>query len=267
MNIRPEENIFAEERKHMIVELVNTNVKTTVTELCEKFSVSPATIRNDLRDLEDAGLLKRTHGGAISNRRANFEPNAYQKEVERIKQKNAIAHVAAAYVNEGDTIALDTGTTTFEFAKLLVDYQNLTVVTNDLQIAAYLERNSNAGIIMAGGAVRRNFHCTCGQKAIDTICDLNVDRTFIGANGVSIKRGITTPNIETAQVKEKLVELGGEVILLADSTKIDKVSFARYADIKQVNVLITDDEADKDYLEKIKAQGVIVELCTINNKQ
>ncbi len=266
MNYKVEENIFAEERKQMIVDLVNTNVKTTVTELCQKFAVSPATIRNDLRELEEGGLLKRTHGGAISNRRANFEPNAYQKEVERMKQKLAIAQVATAYVNEGDTIAIDTGTTTFEFAKLLVDYNNLTVITNDLQIAAYLERNSNAGIIMAGGAVRRNFHCTAGSKAIDTIADLNVDRAFIGANGVSVKRGITTPNIETAQVKEKLIELSEEVILLVDSLKIDKVSFARYASIKQVDVLITDDEADPEYLEQIKSKGVIVEVCSVGNR-
>ena len=112
------------------------------------------------------------------------------------------------HIYEGDTIALDTGTTTFELAKLLVTYENLTVVTNDLQIAAFLERNGKANIIMAGGAVRRNFHCTAGQKAIDTLSDLNVDKTFLAANGVSAKRGISTPNIDTAHVKEKLVSLG-----------------------------------------------------------
>ncbi len=258
---KPEENMFAEERKQMIVEIVNTNVKTTVAELCNRFSVSPATVRNDLRDLEESGLLKRTHGGAISNKRANFEPDAYQKEVERMAQKRAIAQIAAAYVNEGDTIAIDTGTTTFEFAKLLVDYQNLTVVTNDLQIAAFLEQHSPAHIIIAGGAVRRNFHCTAGQKAIDTLADLNVDRTFIAANGVSIKRGVTTPNIDTAYVKEKLVALGDEVILLADSTKIDKVSFVKFAELKQVDVLITDGEVDVDYLEAVRELGVVAEIC------
>ncbi len=262
MTKRPEEGVFAEERKRMIVEIVNTNVKTTVADLCRRFSVSPATIRNDLRDMEEAGLLKRTHGGAISNARANFEPNAYQKEVERIHQKRAIAQIAAAYVNEGDTIALDTGTTAFEFAKLLVDYQSLTVVTNDLQIAAFLERSSYANIIMAGGAVRRNFHCTAGQKAIDTLLDLNVDRTFLAANGVSISRGVTTPNIETAYVKERLVKLADEVVLLADSTKIDKVSFVKYADISDIDVIITDDEADSDYVETLRGMGIVVELCT-----
>ncbi|MCL1795274.1 MAG: DeoR/GlpR family DNA-binding transcription regulator [Clostridia bacterium] len=245
----------------MIVEIVNANAKTTVAELCRRFSVSPATVRNDLGELENAGLLKRTHGGAISNKRANFEPNAYQKEVERVVQKRAIARLAVAYVNEGDTIALDTGTTTFELAKLLVGYRSLTVVTNDLQIAMFLECGSNANVVLAGGAVRRNFHCTAGQKAINTIADLNVDRTFLAANGVSIERGITTPNVETAYVKEKLVALAGEVVLLADSTKINKVSFARYADMRQMGVLITDGGADQEYLEKIRRLDVIVRVC------
>ncbi|MEG2520693.1 MAG: DeoR/GlpR family DNA-binding transcription regulator [Christensenellaceae bacterium] len=113
MNKNHEDSIFAEERKHLIVDLVNKNVKTTVINLCERFGVSPATIRNDLRELEEAGLLKRTHGGAISNTKANYEPNAYQKEVENVEEKKMIAKYAAKYVQEGDTIVLDTGTTTF----------------------------------------------------------------------------------------------------------------------------------------------------------
>ena len=258
-----EENMFAEERKHMIVDLVNKNIKTTVNNLCEKFSVSPATIRNDLRELEEAGLLKRTHGGAISNIKANYEPNAYQKEVEHVVEKKAIAKLAAQYVHEGDTIALDTGTTTFELAKLLVTHENLTVVTNDLQIAAFLERNGKANIIMAGGAVRRIFHCTAGQKAIDTLCDLNVDKTFLAANGVSIKRGISTPNIDTAHVKAKLVGLGDKVILLADSAKFDTSTFVKFADLKDIDLIITDSGVDLEYVETMRHMDVHIEMAKL----
>ena len=107
-----EESVFAEERKHLIVELVNKQVKTTVAQLCDEFKVSPATVRNDLRELEFAGLLKRTHGGAISNRKTNYEPTFYEKLVERIDEKRAIAEAAAAMVQDGDTVAIDSGTTT-----------------------------------------------------------------------------------------------------------------------------------------------------------
>ncbi|MEG1991323.1 MAG: DeoR/GlpR family DNA-binding transcription regulator [Christensenella sp.] len=257
-------NMFAEERKHMIVDLVNKDIKTTVNSLCEKFSVSPATIRNDLRELEDAGLLKRTHGGAISNIKANYEPNAYQKEVENVVEKKAIAKSAIQYIHEGDTIAIDTGTTTFELAKLLVTYEDLTVVTNDLQIAAFLERNGKANIIMAGGAVRRNFHCTAGQKAIDTLQDLNVDKTFVAANGVSIKRGISTPNIDTAHVKEKLVSLGDKVILLADSTKFNTTTFVKFADLSDIDLIITDSKVNEEYAEALEQADVHVEKAKVN---
>ena len=193
MNKKPEENIFAEERKHMIVELINKQVKTTVAELCEKFSVSPATIRNDLRELEFAGLLKRTHGGAISNKKASYELNSYQKEIENVDKKVMIGKAAAKYIQDGDIIAIDTGTTTFEFVKLIPSRANITVVTNDLQIATYLEEQSDVGVIMTGGTVRRNFHSTTGPIALGALKGLNVDRSFIAANGATPDRGITTP--------------------------------------------------------------------------
>ncbi|MBQ3274679.1 MAG: DeoR/GlpR transcriptional regulator, partial [Christensenellaceae bacterium] len=110
--------MFAEIRKQMIVDFVNQKSNVTLGELCEKFSVSPATVRNDLRALEKEGLLKRTHGGAISIRKVTYEPNAYQKEIEHVSEKKMIAEVAFSMIEKGDSIALDTGTTTFELAKM-----------------------------------------------------------------------------------------------------------------------------------------------------
>lgn len=261
MSIKPEENIFAEERKHMIVELINKEVKTTVAALCEKFAVSPATIRNDLRELELAGLLKRTHGGAMSNKKASYELNSYQKEVENVDKKVAIARAAVDCVQDGDIIAIDTGTTTLEFVKFLAGKKNLTVVTNDLKIALHLEENSEIDVILTGGAVRRNFHSTIGLIALNSLKELSVDKSFIAANGVSVSRGVTTPNIEQAQVKEKLIEFADEVIMLVDSTKLGKVSFARFADLKQIDLIITDDEAPADMMAEIESLGVSVEFA------
>jgi len=258
---KPLENIFAEERKQMIVELTNKQVKTTVGALCEKFSVSPATIRNDLRELELAGLLKRTHGGAISNKKAGFELNSYQKEVENVDKKTAIAKAAIKYVQDGDTIAIDTGTTTLEFVKLLSAKKNVTVVTNDLKIAMHLEENSQMDVIITGGAVRRSFHSAIGLIALNSLKELSVDRSFIAANGVSSARGVTTPNIEQAQVKERLVEFADEVILLVDSTKLNKASFARFADLKEIDLIITDSEASAEIISEIESLGISVEIA------
>lgn len=259
--MKKEESMFAEVRKQMIVELVNKSAKVTVNELCHEFSVSPATIRNDLRELEESGFLKRTHGGAISNRKVTYEPNAYQKEVENVAEKKAIAKLAFSHIEKGDSIALDTGTTTFELAKLLVGCEDLTVVTNDLQIAAYLECNSNVTIIMAGGLVRRNFHCTAGKAAVDTIKDLNVDKAFIAANGVHIKKGLCTPHIDTARVKSMLKDSAEQVILMADSSKIGSSSFVTFAELGDVDIFITDENADKNSINAIEKLDVQVEIA------
>ncbi len=133
--------LFAEERREHILKLLEKNSKILVPELCEVFEVSPATIRSDLRDLESEKKLKRTHGGAILLRKAAFEPNSRLKEVEHIEEKQRIAVCAAQQIDDGDTIALDTGTTTFELAKCLTSKRNLTVVTNDLKISRHFCEN------------------------------------------------------------------------------------------------------------------------------
>jgi len=261
------ENIFAEERKRMIVELVNAEEKVTVPQLCDRFSVSPATVRNDLRELEAFGLITRTHGGAIRNSRANFEPNAYDKEVAYIREKRDIAAAALQYVKRGDTIALDTGTTLYEFAKRLTDIDDLTIITNDLQIAIYLERYSSASIIFVGGSIRRDFHCTVGAKALSDLNGLNVDKAFMASNSISLTKGLTTPNIEMARIKEKIIEIADQVYLLADSSKIGKTSFVRFADIEDVDILVTDAGISPSTLAKFESSNVTVTTVNRNGAE
>ncbi|MEG2022343.1 MAG: DeoR/GlpR family DNA-binding transcription regulator, partial [Oscillospiraceae bacterium] len=146
------EFMFAELRKQEIVNIVQAGGKTTVGELCAHFSVSPATIRNDLSELEQIGSLKRTHGGAICNdNAANYEPTSCEKEVQNVDSKKAIAMAAIKFVHQGDIIALDTGTTTLEFAMRLATLSGLTIITTDLKIATYLEQNSDHTVILIGG--------------------------------------------------------------------------------------------------------------------
>ena len=170
------EPLFAEERKSRIIELLNENSKLVVPDLCDYFEVSPATIRNDLRELENGGLLKRTHGGAILNTKTGYELNSYQKGVKNLAAKQAIARYAVNLVDDGDTIAIDTGTTTLEFAKLLAGKNGITAVVNDIGIAKQLEENSDTNIILTGGILRRNFHCTIGPIAQKALEGLSVDK-------------------------------------------------------------------------------------------
>ena len=137
------------------------------------------------------------------------------------------------------------------------------MVTNDLQIATYLEKFSEIDTILTGGLVRRNFHSTVGALSLESIKGLNVDRSFMAANGVHLTRGITTPNIEQAQVKQGLVAAADEVILLADSSKFGKASFVKFADFAQIDLIITDDELSEDIRSELTRMGVNVEIAQV----
>ena len=252
--------MLAQVRQQAIADLVNKQGNITVNTLCERFAVSPATIRNDLRDLEERGIVKRTHGGAIGCNKTSYELNTNQKEVQNIQEKRLIAKAAMEFVQEGDAIALDSGTTTFEMVQLMTGMKDLTVVTNDLQIAAWLERNTEVTVILTGGTVRRHFRCTTGQTAVDMLSMLHVDKAFVAANGVSIRNGLTTPSIDMASIKKQMIDSSDKVILIADSTKIERTAFVSYAPISRVDVLITDDNADNGFIEALRGTGVNV-IC------
>ena len=257
------EPLFAEERKNKILDLLKENNKLIVPELCDYFNVSPATIRNDLRELGNAGLLKRTHGGAISSSKAGFELDSYQKEVKNIAEKKAIARFAVQLVESDDIIAIDTGTTTMEFAKMLCDKKNITIVLNDLQIASFLEENSNANIVFIGGIIRKKFHCAFGPIAIKALTGLSVDKAFMATNGITIRKGLTTPDINQAEVKKAMMEIASETIVLCDSSKVGSIGFAQFAPISRVNRLITDDKIDERDLNDFKAFGIQVDVVDI----
>ena len=257
------EPLFAEERKMKILEILNKNSKIVVPELCEYFGVSPATIRNDLRELEDSGLLKRTHGGAIKNIKARHELDTLQKQVKNLAEKQAIAKRAIELVEDGDTIAIDTGTTTLEFAKLLTSKEQITVVVNDVKIASYLEYNTNASIILIGGLIRRHYNCTVGHMATDALKGLNVDKAFMATNGISIKRGLTTPDMGQAEVKKAMMDIASEIIVLCDSTKIENMAFVQFATIDRVDRLITDNQIDDRDLNEFKILGIEMDLVEV----
>ena len=256
------DNIFAEERKSGIVEYVNQYSKATVMELCDHFNVSPATIRNDLKDLSSAGLLSRVHGGAIANVSVNFEPKIIEKQIQQMNEKKSIANAALNYIHEGDSIALDAGSTTFELATKLGEFKNLTVVTFDLNIATWLDQNTNVTIILAGGPVRKGFHYITGNLAINTIKDLHVDTAFMAANGISTDKGLTTPKIDTANIKKIMIENARKVILLSDSHKLGAVSFVKFANISDIDHFITDFNARQEDIQKFEQADVKVELVS-----
>ncbi len=260
-----DENIFAEERKRLIVDLVNRRIKITVSELCDEFGVSPATVRNDLRELEFAGLLKRTHGGALSNKKTNFDLPYTERLVEHQEEKRAIGKLAATMVEPGDKIIIDIGTTTRELAMMIAEISDITVVTNDLEVAYYLNSHSDAKILLTGGFLRSKFNSLFGQTAIDTLKDINADKAFLSAEGMTIEKGATNTDVNIALVKREFVRRANEVVLLCDSSKFGKCAFMKFADAAEIDLIITDEYADEKILNQYRNHGINVEIASIQN--
>jgi DeoR family fructose operon transcriptional repressor len=181
-----------------------------------------------------------------------------------VDQKKAIAAKALEYIRPGNVIALDSGTTTFELAKLLGDIPNLTVITNDLKIAMLLEQNDSITVILLGGMLRPKFHCTIGSSVLTALDSLYIDTAFLGTNGVSLRRGFSTPRIETADIKRKLISIAGNVIVLSDSSKVNNEAFAAFAALDDVNTLIADGAMDPGFVADAKALGLSVQLVDKN---
>ena len=249
--------IFAEERRQQIIDILNKDSKIIVPELCNYFGVSASTIRNDLRDLEEAHLIKRTHGGAISRTKVNLEPLPAAKETQMLREKEAIAQAAANLVDDDDTIAICTGTTTFEFAKKLLVKKNLTVVLNDIRIAAYLEEYSGFTLFMVGGVVRRGFHYI--DSTGTPLPHVSIDKIFFSCNGLSSSMGATVPNFHLARDVNTLIKLAAECILLCDSSKVGSVAFAQIVPIDEIHTIVIDSGVNPVDIKELQAQ----ESCNI----
>ena len=214
---------------------------------------------------DEGGLASATAGRAAAPAATVRPPRRAATVASRI-YRDLRAEIVSLKRKPGDAIALDTGTTTFQLAKHLVGIERLTVVTNDLQIAAWLERNTDVSILMAGGAVRRHFHCTVGLTAMNTISKLRVDKVFAAANGVSVDYGLSTPSIDMANIKTGLVEAAEEVFLLCDSSKINRNSLVVFAPLSQVDVMITDNKADQDFVSAVTEAGIRIICANTENK-
>lgn len=231
--------IFAEERRQQIIELLAKHKKLIVPELCSTFGVSASTIRNDLRELEDENLIKRTHGGAIAKSKVNLEPLPSDKATLMLAQKKAIALAAANLVDDGDTIAICTGTTTMEFAKQILSKKKLTIVLNDIKIAAFLEQNSDFTLFMVGGIIRKSFHYV--NSTGTPLPNITIDKIFFSCNGLSSTKGATVPDFYLAKDINNLIKLASESILLCDSSKVGSVAFAQIAALDEIGTIVIDD--------------------------
>ncbi len=253
----------AHERHRIILQLLAEQGSVTVTELCEKLGVSDMTVRRDLSALQSAGLLRRIHGGAVSTRGRSYEPPFLTRVQEAREAKRAIAEFAATLVEEGDSIALDVGTTTLEMARCLTDKRDITVITASLPIANVLADHPDIRVILTGGILRPGERSMVGNIAESTFTRFHVDKAFIGIGGVDLNAGLTEYNLEDALVKKKLIASGQQHILLADSSKFGRVTFADVAPLSEIHQIVTDDALETPFQKALGDMGITLHIVKV----
>lgn len=245
------------ERRERIKDLVRRNGAVRVDELTVAIGASSATVRRDLEALETAGALRRVHGGAVSSEKRLDEPLFDDKASWATEEKERIASVASGMIESGDTIYLDGGSTVLGIARRLHDRTDITVVTNSLRSAVELS-GKGPKLILVGGELRRRSQSMVGVLTRGMLEHLHVDKAFMGTIGLSLREGVTTTEPQEAFTKQLVMRHSERVVLLADSSKVGKVSFAQAGAVNDIHVLITDPGADSGFVRQVQQANIEV---------
>ena len=239
--------MLANQRREKILELLQEDGSAKVIDLAKIFKVTEVTIRQDLEKLEKDKLVVREHGGAFLKNIADQVRGVSLAHQENIDKKERIAAKCLEYIENGDTIILDSGSTTTEIAKKLKGFKNLTVITNALNIALLLGADPGIEVVMTGGEFKPPTLSLTGQKAADFFKGINVQKLFLATAGISLKSGLTYPSISDIVVKKAMIEAANTTYLVADSTKIGKSAFASLGALSLINYIITDEGIEEKY--------------------
>lgn len=258
--------MFADERRKWIVDYLVQNQRASVKELSSQLNVSEATLRTDLNALEEEGLVKRIHGGAVLTGKSQLENTFSAREQRRHAEKTAIGRKAAEWLEEGQCILLDASTTALELAKVIKQLPyRLTVVTSGVYTALELKENPNLHVILIGGVLRMGSGAVEGTLGDDILQKIKVDCLFTSPAGFRIDNGLMDFNLYEVELKKQLVAASERVIVLVDSSKINVNSIASYADTTRIDVMITDERAPEAVLRELAERGT--EVVTVPVKE
>ena len=250
--------MIPELRKEFILNTLNENGVLYTQDVTEKCNVSEITIRRDLIELESKGLLIRTHGGAIKSQATDMLFSYDLKINQHRQNKETICQLAANYIDEGDIIFIDCGTTLSLISKYFAKFNGLTVITTSLPVISELIKYPDIRTSLIGGEIDTERQATYGSIAENNIGMYHATKAFVGADGVSLKKGLTSYDEKEGAVTLKMIENSDEVFLLCDSSKIEKNSFVKFASINKIHHLITDKEILPEKLKMYRDFGVDV---------
>lgn len=247
--------MFPQERHEFIVGKAQAESRVDVTSLAGELDVTPETIRRDLTVLERQGFVRRVHGGAIAVEKLRFEPNVSTRLRTLEAEKDRIGRRAALEIPESATVLLDAGTTTAVIARHLPTGGDLTVVTNSVSIAAQLEDRHDVSVFILGGRLRARTLAATGEWAIEALKGVHVDIAFMGTNGISVTRGLTTPNQMEAATKTAMIASAERTVVVSDHSKFGVAHFARFANTDDIDLIVTDNDLDEETAQDLELAG------------
>ncbi len=248
--------MLASQRRQRILDLIKEDGNAKVSDLSRIFRISEVTIRQDLARLEDDGLIMREHGGAfLKSLPSQVQSFSFQHN-ENMDKKARIGRKASEFIDDGDTIILDSGTTTTEVAKCLVDHKNLTVVTNAVNIPLIIGGQPGITVLLTAGEFKAPTLSLTGQKAAEFFQNVHVDKLFLATAGITLRAGLTYPSLSDLPVKKAMIEAANTVYLVADSSKLGVQSLASLGALSLINYLITDDGITDQDRQEFARHGI-----------
>jgi DeoR/GlpR family transcriptional regulator of sugar metabolism len=264
-NSRAEAPLTMDERRETIVDFLKKQTKISVEELSGRLQVSQVTIRKDLNSLEKRGLIERSHGSAIFSQQSRFNIAFLEKLQLQAREKDMVAKAAASYVHEGDSIVLDSGTTTLSFAKALVGrFKSLFVITNSVPAALELTK-AGYDLLLLGGQVRKHSLSLIGPWAVKNLESYHVDRAFIGTSGITLAHGFSTPDSLDAQMKQTMIRIADKAYVLTDSSKFGHNCMVSFAKCSEIHLTLTDSRLPHRFVKEFKQHGLDIRVVAPNS--
>jgi len=255
--------MYAEERQQAIADLVGQRGRVSVVDLAHRFDVTTETVRRDLSALERLNLLRRVHGGAVTaGTLTMMETGLQDRDSANTEQKDRIATAALDLLpTAGATVLLDAGSTTDRLAGRLPRDRELTIFTHAVPIAARLASYPHVDLHLLPGRVRATTQAAVGTQTVEALAGLRVDIAFMGTNGISVGHGLSTPDRDEAATKSAIIASAQQVVVLADSTKIGLERTVRFAELTDVDVLVTDDGISRADRKAFESAGLDVVIA------
>lgn len=238
-------------KEHRIKEIENyvmKNENVSIDKLCSLFNVSKNTIRRDIAELEKKGLIKKVYGGITLNKKMDTIP-FQEREIKNKGAKQIIAREASKLIQDGDIIFIDSGTTTMHIIPFLSNKKNLTIITNNVNVIVNSFPYENLNVLATGGSLYRKTNSFIGIEAINFLKSYNISKCFMASTGVSIEKGVTNSSSFEFEIKRFVTSQSNKVILLADNSKLEKVSLMTYCNLEDIDTFITDENISKKYTD------------------